>query len=185
MGLDKLVEDILRKGQEQAREIIRQGEAERDAQVGSAEGEIEESREKALRKTEARIAQLEKHELSSAELESRKILLSAQREVLEDLKERSLAELAAYPPDKRRALYAKLFATAKNVLGDCYVYSNEADSAAIEPPPGITSEGIMDCVGGLVFESKDRSVRLDYRFETMLEEVWSQKMNEIYTQLFG
>jgi len=43
----------------------------------------------------------------------------------------------------------------------------------------------MDCGGGLVFESKDRSVRLDYRFETLLEEVWNKRMNEIFSQLFG
>ena len=185
MGLDKLVEDILRKGQEQAQEIIRQGEAERDEQMGSAEGEMRQSREKALKKIEGQIAQLEQHELSSAELESRKILLAAQREVLEDLKDRTLAELAAYPPEKKQALYARLFAKAKGILGDCNVYSNEADRPSIKPPTGITSVGTIDCAGGLVFESKDRSVRLDYRFETMLEEVWSQKMNEIYTQLFG
>ena len=76
-------------------------------------------------------------------------------------------------------------AKAKGILGDCNVYSNEADRSALRPPSGITSVGTIECAGGLVFESKDRSVRLDYRFETMLEEVWSQKMNEIYTQLFG
>jgi V/A-type H+-transporting ATPase subunit E len=185
MSLEKLVEDILRKGEEQAQEIIRQGEAERDEQIRSAESEIGLSREKTLKKAAAQIAQLEQHELSSAELESRKILLGAQREVLEDLKERSLAELAAYPPEKKQALYAKLFAKAKKTLGDCYVYSNKADGASLRPPAGISSAGVIECTGGLVFESKDRSVRLDYRFETMLEEVWGQKMNEIYTQLFG
>jgi V/A-type H+-transporting ATPase subunit E len=185
MGLEKLVEDILRKGEEQAREMIRQGEAERDEQGRSADAEIRANREKALKRSEAQIAQLEQHELSSAELEARKILLAAQREVLEDLKDRSLAELGAYPPEKRQALYSRLFAKAKSTFGDCYVYSNESDSASLKPPAGITRAGTIDCVGGLVFESRDRSVRLDYRFETMLEEVWGQKMNEIYTQLFG
>lgn len=185
MGLEKLVEDILRKGEEQAQEIIRQGEKERDEQVRAADTEIKAGREKALRRAEAQIAQLEQHELSSAELEARKILLAAQREVLEDLRERSLAELGALPQDRRQALYAKLFAKAKATLGDCYVYSNAADRTTLKPPSGITWAGATECAGGLVFESKDRSVRLDYRFETMLEEVWGQRMNEIYTQLFG
>jgi V/A-type H+-transporting ATPase subunit E len=185
MGLEKLVEDILQKGEEQAREVIRQGETERDEQVQLADGEIKASREKALKRSEAQIAQLEQHELSSAELESRKILLAAQREVLEDLKQSALAELASYPPEKKQALYGRLFAKAKEVLGDCYVYSNEADRASLRLPPGVTSGGTVNCVGGLVFESRDRSVRLDYKFETMLEEVWGQKMSEVYSQLFG
>ena len=185
MGLEKLVEDILQKGRERANEIIREGETERDEQVRSADEGIRRTREKAEKKTDAHIAQMEQHELSSAELESRKTLLAAQREVLEDLKDRSLAELANYPEDKRRMLYDKLFAKAKGILGDCVVYSNKADSAWLKPPAGVVKGGVIDCAGGLVFESKDGSVRLDYRFETMLDEVWNDKMSEIYSQLFG
>ncbi len=180
-----MIEDILRKGEEQAQEIIRRGEREQDEQVRAADAEMKTDSAKAYKRAEAQIAQLEQHELSSAELESRKMLLSAQREVLEDLRERTLAELAVYPADKKQALYAKLFSKAEEILGDCYVYSNKADNALLKPPPRIASGGTIDCLGGLVFESKDRTVRLDYRFETMLEEIWSKKMNEIYNQLFG
>lgn len=183
--MEKLVEDILLKGDERAREIIRQGEAERDEQVRTADERIAQAREKAEKRAEAQIAQMEQHELSSAELESRKTLLAAQREVLEDLKERSLAELANYPADRRQKLYDSLFAKAKGVLGECIVHSNKADAPLLKPPAGVTKGGEIDCVGGLVFESKDGSVRLDYRFETLLEEVWNKKMNEIYSQLFG
>jgi V/A-type H+-transporting ATPase subunit E len=185
MGLEKLVEDILRKGDGRAKEIISQGEAERDARVKLADKDISEKRVLAEKRLESQISQMEQHELSSAELESRKMLLAAQREVLEDLRERILVELSDYPDDKRRALYAKLFAKAKEILGDCYVYSNKADEPTLKPPSGITKAGVMDCSGGLVFESKDRSVRLDYRFETLLEEVWSKRMSEIFSQLFG
>ncbi|MGB2825355.1 MAG: V-type ATP synthase subunit E family protein [Thermoplasmata archaeon] len=185
MGLEKLIEDILRKGEERAQEIIRQGERERDEPVRSADAEMKTDRERAQKRAEAQITQLEQHELSSAELESRKMLLSAQREVLEDLRERILAELAVYPEDKKQMLYAKLFSKAEGILGDCYVYSNKADSALLKRSPRVASGGTIDCLGGLVFETMDRTVRLDYRFETMLEEIWGKKMNEIYTQLFG
>jgi V/A-type H+-transporting ATPase subunit E len=184
MGLEKLVEDILLKGDERAQEIIRQGETERDEQVRAADEQIGQAREKAEKRTEAQIAQMEQHELSSAELESRKTLLAAQREVMEDLKERSLAELANYPEDRRLKLYNSLFAKAKGILGECIVHSNKADGALLRPPAGIVKGSEIDCAGGLVFESKDGSVRLDYRFETLLEEVWNKKMNEIYSQLF-
>ena len=185
MSLEKLVEDILRKGQESAQEIVREGEAERDEQIALARKKIAENRETARARTEARISLMEQHELSGAELTSRKILLEAQREVLEDLKDRILAELADYPPDKRSALYSKLFVRARAELGDCYVYSNEADAASLSLPTGFERGGTMECAGGLVFESRDRSVRLDYRFETMLEDVWDAKMKEIHEQLFG
>ena len=77
-----MVEDILRKGDERAKEIISQGEAERDERVKLADKDISDKRELAERRLESQIAQMEQHELSSAELESRKMLLAAQREVL-------------------------------------------------------------------------------------------------------
>lgn len=180
-----MIDDILRKGEERAQEIIRQGERERDEPVRSADAELKTNSERAHKRAEAQITQLEQHELSSAELESRKMLLSAQREVLEDLRERILAELVVYPEDKKQMLYAKLFSKAEEILGDCYVYSNKADNALLKRSPRVASGGTIDCLGGLVFETMDRTVRLDYRFETMLEEIWGKKMNEIYTQLFG
>lgn len=185
MSLNKVVKDILRRGEEKKREIIKLGEKERDEQVRLAEKRIAEDRTKAEKRTEALITQMEQQELSSAEIESKKTLLAAQRQVMEDLEEQALSELAALPQDKRKKMYAKLVAKAKKELGECYVYSNKADKALLQLPAGMGNGGVLDCAGGLVFESKDRSVRLDYRFESMLEEVWNKKMREIYSRLFG
>jgi V/A-type H+-transporting ATPase subunit E len=183
MSMNKVVEDILYKGEERKREIVRLGEKERDEQVLQAEKRIEENRVKEEKKTGSLIAQMEQQELSSAELESKKILLAAQRRALEELKAQALAELAEYPTDKRKKLYSKLAAKAKKDLGECFVYSSKDDKAILQLLPGMASGGVIDCIGGLVFESKDRSVRLDFRFESLLEEIWNKKLQEIYGKL--
>jgi V/A-type H+-transporting ATPase subunit E len=183
MSLNKVVEDILFKGEEKKREIVRLGEKERDEQVLQAEKRIEEDRVKEEKKTRSLIVQMEQQELSSAELESKKILLAAQRRALDELKGQALAELAEYPTDKRKKLYLKFVAKAKKDLGECYVYSSKDDKAILQLPAGMVSGGVVDCIGGLVFESKDRSVRLDFRFESLLEEIWNKKLQEIYGKL--
>ena len=183
--MNKVVEDILRKGEERRRETISQGEKERDEQVLLANKKIEENRTKAEKRSEASIAQLDQQEISSAELEMQRMLLSAQRKVMEELREQVLSELARYPVDKRKRMYAKLAMKAKKELGECYIYSNKDDKALLQLPPGVTIGGVLECIGGLVFESEDRSVRLDFRFESMLDEVWSKKMKEIHSKLFG
>lgn len=185
MSLEKVVEDILRRGEEQRREIIRQGERERDEHIAHADVQIAEHRERSAKRAEAQVSQMEQQELSSAELESKKALLSAQRQVMDELKAQILVEMSHYPADKRSAMYARLMGRAKKELGECYVYSNPSDRPLLKPPPGVSSGGVIDCRGGLVFESKDRAVRLDYRFESMLEEVWNGKIREIYSGLFG
>lgn len=185
MSLEKVVEDILRRGEERKQEIIRQGEREREEHIAQAEVQIAEHREKSSRRAESQISQMEQQELSSAELESKKALLAAQRQVMDELKAQVLVEVAHYPEDKRRAMYARLVGRAKAELGECYVYSNKGDQALVQLPPGMANGGIIDCGGGLVFESKDRTVRLDFRFETMLDDVWNKRMQEIYSKLFG
>lgn len=185
MSLNKIIEEILQKGEEKKKEIIRLGEKERDEQVLQADKKIEENRAKSEKKAEAAVLQMEQQELSSAELESKKTLLASQRKVMEQLRSESLDELAGLSAEKRRRIYAKLISSAKKELGDCFVYSNKSDKTLLQLPSGMTNGGVMDCVGGLVFESKDRSVRLDYRFESVMDEVWNAKMREIYAKLFG
>lgn len=185
MGLDKVVEEILQRGEDKRRELISLGEKERDEQVLQAEKKIADERQKTSKRTDAAIAQMEQQEVSSAELESKKSLLAAQRQVMEDLREQVLEELGRYPPDKRKKLYAKLVSKAKKDLGECSVYSNKADKSLLSLPAGMASAGTIECRGGLVFESKDKSFRLDYRFESLLEEVWSKNMHEIFAILFG
>ena len=180
-----MVGEILRRGEEKRKEIISLGEKDRDEQVHQAEKKVVEDRLKAEKRTEAAIAQMEQQELSSAELESKKALLAAQRQVMEDLKEQVLGELENYSLEKRRRLYSKLVPIAKKELGECLVYTNKADKAMVQLPSGMTHAGTIDCRGGLVFESKDGSFRLDYRFESILDDLWSEKMREIYNKLFG
>jgi V/A-type H+-transporting ATPase subunit E len=183
MSLNKVVEDILRKGEENKQDVVRLGEKERDEQILQAEKRIEENRLKEEKKTKSLVAQMEQQELSSAELESKKILLAAQRRAMEELKEQVLAELARYPVEKRKKLYSMLAAKAKKDLGECYVYSSKDDKALLQLTGGMVSGGVVDCIGGLIFESKDRSVRLDFRFESLLEEIWNKKLQEIYGKL--
>ena len=185
MSLDKVVEDILHRGEERKREILKLGEKERDETIFQAEKKAEEDHKKGLTKADALTTQMEQQEMSSAELESKKALLAAQRQVMEELKEHVLAELEAYPKDKRKKLYTRLAARAKKELGECYVYSNKDDKTLLSLPSGVSVGGQIDCRGGLVFESKDRSVRLDFRFESMVDEVWNKNMREIFAKLFG
>jgi V/A-type H+-transporting ATPase subunit E len=184
MSLEKVVEDILRRGEESKQEIVRQGERERGEHVSQADDVIAEHKEVATRRADSQISQMEQQELSSAELESKKALLSAQRQVMDEIKSQVLTEISNYPEDKRRTMYARLMEKAKKELGECYVYSNASDKQLLRPIPGITIGGTVDCRGGLVFESKDRAIRLDYRFESMLEDAWNKKIQEIYSSLF-
>lgn len=185
MGLEKVIDDILKRGEAKAAEIVKAGETERDNQISHAKKELEENRVKAEARTKTMIAQMEQQEVSAAELESKRAILEAQRRVMDDLRSQVLGELSKLPAEKRKRIYTKLISKAKKELAECYVYSNDQDKSLLQLPSGISRAGSIETSGGLVFESKDRRVRLDFRFETILEDMWNEKMKEIYSKLFG
>lgn len=184
MSLDRVVEDILKRGEQNRAEIIRMGEQERDEQVSLVEKKIEENRARSWKRNKALIEQLEQQEVSSAELEAKKSLLAAERGVMDELKAQVLAEIAGFSPEKRKNLYSKLIAGAKKELGDCLLYSRKEDRPLLQLSSGMSHAGEIEGIGGLVFESKDGSIRLDCRFESLLEEVWNSKMRDIHEKLF-
>jgi len=183
--LDKVVEDILSRGQEKRQEIVRLGEQDRDEQIRQAEKRVGQSRDKMEKRTKAMLSQLEQQELSSGELESKKIILVSQRQVMEELKEEALSQLAKYPSESKKKIYSKMVSRAKKEFGDCVIYSRNEDRALLQIPSGMRFGDPIECRGGLIFESMDRSIRLDFRFETLLDDVWNAKLQEIYGKLFG
>jgi V/A-type H+-transporting ATPase subunit E len=185
MGLEKVIEDILQRGDMKKREIVSLGEKERDDQIRVAEMKAQEERAKASERLEAVLSQMEQQELSSAELEAKRMLLEAERKVMEELREQVLDELSRYPADRRKKIYAKLVDNAKKELVRGFVYSTKADKPLLQLPSGISFGGVIEGRGGLVFENEDKTVRLDYRFESILDDLWNAKMREIYTKLFG
>ncbi len=44
--------------------------------------------------------------------------------------------------------------------------------------------GNIDCIGGIVLENADRTVRLDHTFDTIMDEVSEQSMKIISETLF-
>jgi V/A-type H+-transporting ATPase subunit E len=49
----------------------------------------------------------------------------------------------------------------------------------------ITSVTETDMSTGLVLESQDGTIRLDYRFNTMLAAVWEKELKNVSNVLFG
>jgi V/A-type H+-transporting ATPase subunit E len=185
MSLNRVVEEILRRGEERKLEIVKAGEKDRDEIIVQAKKKVAENAAKTELKARASFAQMEQQEVSSAELESKRLILESQRRVMDELRGEVLDDLTRIPADRRKKMYSKLIARAKSELGECYVYSNEKDKAFLQLPAGMLNGGSMDARGGLIFESKDRRVRLDFRFETLLDDLWNSRMKEIYSRLFG
>jgi len=177
MGLESVVEEILSRGRAEAEEIRKSAQVERERilQEARAEG----AKLLAEREQEARGAaeRMRVQELARAELESRMIVLSAQREVLDQVRGAVLERLASGEesgPLLRRLLDANAIDWRAGK-----VFCNARDAQTVRSIVGPILAGTIDCAGGVVIESTDGTTKTDLRFETLLGDVWRDSVREV------
>ena len=168
MGLESVVEDVLGRGRSEVEEIRHAALAERDRILQNARAEGAKLLE--IREQEARQAagRLRVQALARAELEGKKIVLSAEKELLDEV---VLEDGAAILQSLLKA-NAGDWRTGK-------VYCNEKDANAVRAVVGTSFGGTIDCVGGIVIESGDGTHRIDLRYETLLADLWRDSIREV------
>lgn len=177
MGLEQVIEDVLTQGRSEAEEIRRATMAERERILADARAQgakllaqrEEQAREAAER---ARI-----QTLARAELESKKVVLSAQKELLDQVYAAVLERLPRL--GESEDLLRSLLKSHAGEWKDGKVYSNARDADTVRSIVGARFAGTIECVGGVVIESADESRRTDLRFETLLADVWRDSIKEV------
>jgi len=177
MGLESVIEEILFRGCAEAEGIRKSAQAERERilQEARAEGAklLAEHEQEARRVAERTRVQ----DLARAELESRMVVLSAQKEVLDQVHATVLERLASGEesgPLLRRLLDAN---AADWRAGK--VFCSARDAQTVRSIVGPRLGGTIDCVGGVVIESADGTTKTDLRFETLLGDVWRDSIREV------
>jgi len=185
MALDNVTKDI----RDSARASVAAIEAERDAEaakiLAEADTVISEMKAKEDKKLKEAIEQLGRQVLSSAELESKKIVLSKKREILEKAFAGSLASLESSSDDVKKKQYRQMVDAAKKVIDDPKAYCAK-DEKITAADIGVSNlEKVGNITGGLILESKDGTIQVDMQYRTILQTVWDREMKSLSDILFG
>jgi len=177
MGLESVVEDVLGRGRSEVEEIRRAALAERDRILQNARAEgakLVEIREQEARKA---VERLRVQALARAELESKKIVLSAEKGLLDQVYAKVIEKLAVL--EDGAAILQSLLKANGGDWRTGKVYCNEKDATAVRVVVGSSFGEPIDCVGGIVIESGDGTHRIDLRYETLLADVWRDSIREV------
>ena len=185
MALDKVVKDIIDSARREADALIERAEEEKKAILGESEEQISKMRKAQEKDLEDTLKRLRRQEISSAELEAKKIVLNKKKEILDRTFEEALSELSAMPSNDKARVYRKSIEAAKTVIPRPNVFCPRGDSGLLNGIQGLAAVNEMDIEAGLILENEDGSVRLDYRFKTILEGIWEQELKEVSEILFG
>ncbi len=183
MSLDKVIENILETGRKEAKQIIEQGKKEKQGQIKKAEDEGEKILQSKMADSEKTVQRMNTQEMARAELESKKIVLGSQKEILDSVYETALQRLGNLPQNE--TLLRTLVSKHQTEVSAGRVYCNKKDEAIVKGLVGDNFGGTTDCIGGLVIESQDGTMRVDLRYETMLREIWDDSIKETSDLLWG
>jgi V/A-type H+-transporting ATPase subunit E len=183
MSLDKVIESILNTGKKEAQQIIKQGQKERDEQVKGAQAEGQKLLDSKVEESKKHVETMHTQEIARSELESKKIILGSQKELLDSVYEAALQRLGNLPQNE--AILRSLVTQNRGDISSGKVFCNEKDAAFVKGLVGGNFAGTTDCIGGLIIESQDGQMRIDLRYETALGEIWDDSIKDISDLLWS
>jgi V/A-type H+-transporting ATPase subunit E len=184
MALDKVANDILENARKEADLRIQEAEKERTKILQETDQKIEKMRKSEEKELQDAIVRMRRQELSSAELEAKKIVLNKRKDILNQTFEEMLKELSTMDSKEKSALYKKILADGKKVIHKPKVFIPKGEADLLAGLRGCESLTETEMGSGLILENEDGSVRLDYRFKTILESIWDRELKSISNTLF-
>jgi len=185
MALDNVVKEIRESAEASAAAVAAEGKAEAAKIMADADATISDMKAKEDKRLKEVIGQLNRQVVSSAELESKKIVLSKKKEILEKAFAEALASLESAPAAKKKKQYKQMVDAAKKVLADPKAYCSKSETITAADI-GVSKLEKMDGItGGLILESKDGATRVDMQYRTILQTVWDSEMKGLSDILFG
>ncbi|MBI1935350.1 hypothetical protein HYS31_02820 [Candidatus Woesearchaeota archaeon] len=181
MGLESVKEEILGNAKEQANSLIAEGRKEANRIMRENEKKIEELKEKSDAETKKIIDTLRKQESASSEMEAKKMILEAKKQIIESVFSDALKKLEAQDDKKRENYIKRLLERAKKDIEVSYVCCNKRDAKFLK---GFSAEPIS-IAGGIIAENNERTIRVDYSFDTLLQGIKESELQNISKILFG
>ena len=184
MALDNVVNEILESARKEADQILKAAESEKEATLRQAAETISSKQKAQQKETDEAIKRLRQQELSSAELEEKRIVLNARKEMLDRTFDEVNIQASEMSSAEKARLYMVILEKGKKVIPEPKIYCPIGEAKLLVIKSGDKVEEVK--MGpGLILESKDGTMRIDYSFKTILEGVWEKELKNTSNLLFG
>ena len=181
MGLEAVKDEIIANAKEQKEALIAEAKKEAQRIMKEAESRVAEFKEKAETEAKKLIEMMKRQETASAELESKKLILEAKKEAVESVFNEARKRVEKLSGKQKEEHMNRLLEKAKKDIEVTKVYCSKNDAKLVK---GFKAEH-SDIIGGLIAENADGTVRVDYSFDTLLQDIKENELQKISRLLFG
>jgi V/A-type H+-transporting ATPase subunit E len=182
MGLEQVKAEILQKAKKEAVDIAKNAEAEAAKAAKDTAAELAayvKEKEESFRKAED---VMKRKGLAQMGLDLKKLLLEAKKDTINHAFDAAKRKLHALPAAKKNEMLESIFMKAKKEIDAAVVYCNPHDAILLKDK-GVELKS-ADLFGGVIAENRDETIRIDLSYETILESIRNENLQEVSAELF-
>ncbi|MFH1127019.1 MAG: V-type ATP synthase subunit E family protein, partial [archaeon] len=121
---------------------------------------------------------------ASTKLHSKRIELDAKKEITDKVFESLVMKVAKLDDKTKKKIYENMIKKATTEIDAKYAYVNPKDATLLKSITKGIDVKEENIVGGVIFEDKEGNVRVDYTFDSVLEELKDEYLKEVSEILF-
>jgi V/A-type H+-transporting ATPase subunit E len=192
MGLEVVIEEIRDKGKREAERVRQETQAEVNSILKTAQEKAERIKLAVDQDVERQKSHIMNQEVSAANLVVKRQLLNTQKDLLDQVYSVALSSIARLPEDVHRDVLKSLLSKAKAEIPEGIVHCNRRDSETLNrilagdtTLKGYVVGKTVEIEGGIIIESKNGEIQIDYSYRTFLDEIWETGFKDASEILFG
>ena len=192
MGLEAVLEEIRERGRQEVERIRKESQEETARVLTAAQERAGKIKQAANEEVERQAAYIMSQEVSAANLQVKREMLNTQKELLDRVYQHAREAIAGMPESFHREAITNLLKEAKTQIQEGVVHTNSRHRKILEEVLSQNPEfrnfsmgNDADIDGGVIVESRDGSLQLDYSYRTFLDMVWESGLKDASDLLFG
>ncbi len=191
MGLEAVVNEIREKGRKEVEATRAETRNDVETILHDAQARAAEIKMAAEEEADRAAAHITNQEVSAANLVVKRQVLNAQKTLLDQVYSASLAAVGDLPAEFHEKALTDLLKRAVKEIKKGVVHVNERDVpvaeavvARLKTLSGYTVGAPVEIPGGVIVESTDGALQIDYSYGTFLDEVWESGLKDASDILF-
>lgn len=181
MGLEQVKSEIIKEAEKKAVKLVADSQVVGKSFKKEATEKLKDYEESVIAETKKEIIAMEKREEASQKLEAKKMLFEAKKELLQEVIEGARKKISSSSAKQKARIISKLLLKAKNEIHVSYIYCNKDDVKLLK---GNGKVEAGDISGGMIAENKQKTVRIDYSVDTILDQIADKHLQDVAKILF-
>lgn len=191
MGIEVVLEEIREKGKREVEEIRGDTQKQVEEILSRGQQRVQELEHGVDEELEKQVSHILNQEISAANLGAKRLLLTVQKDLFEQVKQETLSTILAMPEGFHRGALERLLLQAAKEIRNGSVSCSRKDLPLVQEIlarrpelAGLRPGDPQAIEGGIIAESTDRHLKIEYSYRSILAKVWTEKLKEVSDGLF-